>query len=109
MKRIVIHPTGEFAIIDEKGRTPTEDFDWVLEQIGGWAEAVDLKYGCFGYVDEEGLMKRKPMNITATHLRLYQGALPLVGTMIVYGKVDRAGNPTEVTKEMEEFLVSLPK
>jgi len=70
------------TVIKTNKPTLTEyEVEPTLEQaqkvVGGYVELVDLeKYGCL-LVDEEGLLKRKPINHLATKLynKLFDGVI----------------------------------
>lgn len=108
-KCVVIHPTGEAAETEIPDRSSTHQgvLQWLQQTIDGYVETVDLGFGCLGWVDEEGLMKMKPFNVLATHLRnlaVGQRVNPLVGTMVITGAVDHDGYETDVTEPMINFL-----
>ena len=54
----------------KKGVSPLDTVDWddAREFIGGWAEVVNLSRKAWLMVDEEGLLKRVPLNRKASAL-----------------------------------------
>ena len=68
-----------------KGVSPLSTVDWDDAQafLGGWAEVVNLSRKAWLMVDEEGLLKRVPLNPKASAL----ARRPIVGNAILIESV----------------------
>ena len=55
------------------------DLDEALNLIGGWVQCIRLGHGNTMLVDEEGLLKHRPLNYEASKIT----GFPIVGTAIV--------------------------
>jgi hypothetical protein len=69
MKAIVIHP-GQAPFTQDIPNTRSA----LQAEVGGYIETVSITTGVVALVDEEGKLKRKPMNV-----------LGLVGTVVLVG------------------------
>lgn len=69
----------------KKGVSPLDTVDWddARAFIGGWAEVVNLSRKAWLMVDEEGLLKRVPLNRKASVL----AQRPIVGNAILIESV----------------------
>ena len=68
-----------------KGVSPLSTVDWddARAFLGGWAEVVNLSRKAWLMVDEEGLLKRVPLNPKASAL----AQRPIVGNAILIESV----------------------
>ena len=88
-------------------------YDGIKNAIDGWLENVAFPFkgckGLVGYVDEEGKLKQKPINIKATHLwqKAYNQPLNdfLVGDVLICGD-DENGNEIPLTPNQKTFLLN---
>ena len=63
--------------------------------VGGWIEIVRTLDGRFLVIDEEGKLKKKPLNIEATKLYLYGRHDPIVGTAVLIDTKKEMDKPEE--------------
>jgi hypothetical protein len=79
---------------------------WTLEEmktlVGGWIEVVRTIDGRFMVIDEEGKIKKKPLNIQATKLYLYGRHDPIVGTALLFNTKAEMDRPEEDDDENDE-------
>lgn len=75
MKAILIPVNGKSKLIEIDN-----ELEALQKAVGGYIETVSIAEDCCLIVDEEGLLKGKPINPTASRL----GA-PLVGDVLVVG------------------------
>lgn len=72
---------------------------WTLEEmktlVGGWIEVVRTIDGRFMVIDEEGKIKKKPLNIQATKLYLHGRYDPIVGTALLFDTKAEMDRPDE--------------
>jgi hypothetical protein len=68
--------------------TPPESGYFSLEElqtmVGGYIEIARTTDGRFLVIDEQGKLKKKPLNIEATKLYLHGRVDPIVGTAILF-------------------------
>lgn len=68
--------------------TPPEGGYWALEElqtmVGGYIELTRTIDGRFLIIDEEGKLKKKPLNIQATKLYIHNRHDVIVGTAILF-------------------------
>lgn len=108
VKGLVI-PVESGAVIEERDFATLEDYQAAVD---GWIEAVDVPaLGVTIYVNEEGLLRRLLVNHRATFLWWYhvpeaRERAMLVGTAIVIGLPDRAGNSTDIPDDVRAVLVN---
>ena len=104
-------------LINEDGTTQKIDYTDYKELqkfVGGWIEGIHIGKNGFAYIDEEGKLKKKPINPLATkiwHESLRKNNLTtndfIVGKMILTGPADDDGNDTDITNETLEMVESL--
>ena len=80
------------------------------EAVGGWIDAVRLydyngsEVGC-AYVDDEGLLKNRPLNPMASAISFLFGNTPhLVGDVVIMGKSDGEGYDTNIPEYLLELV-----
>ncbi|MFE5671670.1 DUF3846 domain-containing protein [Agromyces sp. NPDC056523] len=77
----------------------------------GYFEPVDVvSQGCTIYVNEEGLLRRLPLNPRATFIwwfytRAGRQRAMLVGDAVAVGVPDRAGDSTDIPEEVRALLM----
>lgn len=96
VRALVIAPDGAGEV--RAIRSDLDDFKAAIG--GGWLEGVPLR-GAFAYCDEEGKLKRLPVNLLATVLALRLGwrRQPndfLAGPVLFVGPATPAGDDTDV-------------
>ena len=81
------------------------DYKDLQNLVGGWIEGIHIADG-FAYIDEEGKLKGKEVNLLAT--RIWHDAARkhnykindfIVGKMVLTGKADDEGNDTDIKQE----------
>ena len=80
MKAIKIPVEGKAKIIEIEGKTVGEQLKALQREVGGHIETVTIAEDCCLIVDEEGLLKGKPINYTASRL-----GCTLAGDVLVCG------------------------
>ena len=75
MKAILIPVNGKSKLIEIDN-----ELEALQKAVGGYIETVTIASDCCLIVDEEGRLKDKPLNITASRF-----GLPLVGDVLVVG------------------------
>lgn len=75
MKAIKIPVEGKSKLIEIDN-----ELEALQKAVGGYIETVTIASDCCLIVDEEGRLKDKPLNITASRF-----GLPLVGDVLVVG------------------------
>lgn len=90
MKKAIIFPAGRgvpYCVDVPDGF----DNDWVTDKIGGWMEIVRprlLPGDCVMVVDEEGLLKGKPLNpVGCWFYESEKHGAPIVGTVLIMKEV----------------------
>jgi hypothetical protein len=77
-----LRATGEREVI-----SPANGVNWSLEElqrlVGGYIEVGRTTAGQFLVLDEEGKLKRKPLNIAATRIYQYGRHDPIVGDVVI--------------------------
>lgn len=101
---VVIRPDGTH--IDKVFKQLTDYQD----AINGYIEAVRLydyngmEVAC-AYVDEEGLLKKLPLNPLGSAISFLFGNTPyLAGNMIVVGACDKDGNDTDIPEYISTLV-----
>ena len=86
MKKAIVFPSGRGipSVVD----VPNEyDYKWMQEQVGGWIEIVRprrLPDGFVMIVDEEGLLKEKPLNMVGSWFyETDKHGSPIVGDVLI--------------------------
>ena len=83
---------------------------WKLEElqalVGGYIEVVGTVDGRFLVIDEEGKLKKKPLNIQATRLYVFGRHDPIVGTALLFDTKQEMDGPAEEDDEDEAIEVS---
>lgn len=105
VKGAVIRPDGTH---EEKVFKQIADYQ---EAVDGWIDAIRLydyngvEVAC-AYVDDEGLLKSKPLNPMGSAISFLFGNTPyLVGNMVLVGKSDEEGYDTDIP----DYLLTLIK
>jgi hypothetical protein len=78
---------------------PGNNVHWSLTElqtlVGGYIEVARTTDGRFLILDEEGKLKRKPLNIAATRLYQYGRHDPVVGDAVVIDTLLEMNGPDE--------------
>lgn len=104
VKGVVIFTNGTYEEREFKQLKDLQD------GVGGWIEAVrlyDNKGNSYAtaYVDDEGVLKRKPMNHMGGALSFLLGNNPvLAGDMIIVGIADDDGWDTDINPTLLAFI-----
>lgn len=108
MVKGLLIPWDDGTPIAEREFTRLEDYQVAVD---GYIEAVDfVSQGCTIYVNEEGLLRRLPLNPRATFIWWFytpaarQRAM-LVGDAALVGLPNRAGESTDVPSELIALLM----
>ena len=76
---------------------------WRLEElqtlVGGYIEVVATNDGRFLVIDEEGKLKKKPLNIQATKLYVFGRHDPIVGTALLFENKQEMDGPDDTEEE----------
>jgi hypothetical protein len=80
MKAIKIPVEGKAKIIEIEGKTVGEELKALQHEVGGYIKTLTIAEDCCLIVDEEGLLKGKAINHTASRL-----GRTLVGDVLVCG------------------------
>src|SRR5262245_17415341 len=97
------------VIVDFDGTIRHTEIEHSLESfqavVGGYIEAVIGEWGTV-YVDEEGLLKRLPINEFATLYarRFLNRPVELFGTALILGPPDSQGNDTPVQPGTADYF-----
>jgi hypothetical protein len=82
---------------------PTNGVNWQLAElqtlVGGYIEVGRTIDGKYLVLDEEGKLKRKPLNIAATRLYQYGRHDPIVGDAVVIDTFLEMNGPEEEDSE----------
>jgi hypothetical protein len=86
---------------------PVNGINWTLPElqtlVGGYIEIVGTKDGRYLVIDEEGKLKRKPLNVEATKLYRYGDHDAIVGiALLVDTKLEMDGPDDDDELEEEE-------
>jgi len=99
------------AVVSEDGTVSVEDMPNTLVEfqtrVGGYIEPVTFNWNgqeCTAYVDEEGLVKGRPMNVM---LCAIAGHPFLVGNGVLCGGVDQDGKTLGLPKTFANVLRGL--
>lgn len=103
-KAVVIQPDGEMRVVEIPD--PPDELAALKEHLdGGWLEMVTTPEGLSMFLDEEGKLKRLPINDKAT---VISGLFPrdvIVGPVVLLGQVDRDGDCLGLTrKQLRDLL-----
>jgi Domain of unknown function (DUF3846) len=83
--------------------TPPNGY-WQLAElqtmVGGYIEIVRTVDGRFLVIDEEGKLKKKPLNIEATKLYLYGRHDPICGTAVLVNTREEMDEPEDEDEEV---------
>jgi Domain of unknown function (DUF3846) len=74
--------------------------------VGGYIEVLRTIDGKYLVVDEEGKLKKKPLNIQATRLYLHGRHDPIVGTALLFDTKEEMDGPAEEDDEDEAIEAS---
>jgi hypothetical protein len=78
---------------------PLNGVNWSLEElqtlVGGYIEVIGTKDGRFLVIDEEGKLKRKPLNAAATDLYLYGEHDAVVGVAVLVDTLLEMNGPDD--------------
>lgn len=102
MRMLLVKADGEAQVLDEKA-----DLATLQRLVGGYIEMFGPSEGSgwLGYCNEEGKLRRLPLNQRATTLAFeggwHRGGDFLVGDVVFLGPGDAEGGDTEVT---DDFL-----
>lgn len=98
MKAVVISVDGTAKVCE------IADYDDLNAAVGGWIEAIPLGDNASAYINEEGKLRRLPLNPVATAIAHRKHSIRLndfiVGPMVIVGVPDREGNDTDVPQSM---------
>lgn len=103
MKAVLLPVEGDPSEID------VADWTDIRKAIGGWLEIAPTPGAPFTmYVDEEGKMRGRTYNPRADRLanRYRNWKDPLVGDVVLVGRINRAGDDTPFTMFDYEGLMS---
>ena len=104
VKGVVIFTNGTY---EERVFKQLKDLQ---DGVGGWIEPVRLYDGkgnsyATAYVDDEGLLKSKPMNHIGGALSFLLGNNPmLAGDMVIVGNADNDGWDTDINPTLLAFI-----
>lgn len=105
-KIVVIPPTGDIETIEvPEGEIP---YETLTKAVGGYLEFVGTKnvnvIGLCAYIDEEGKLKRLPVNHRATSISAIDGYDYICGNMVVFKA--EGENSLGLTEDEVECLLS---
>lgn len=104
VKGVVIRPDCTFEELTLKELTDYQT------AIGGFITGVKLfnfdgKEVACGYVDDEGILKRLPLNALGSAISFLFGNTPyLAGNLLIVGKADAEGYDTDVPEYLLELV-----
>lgn len=98
MKTVVIGVDGSAKVCF------LETLEDLQKAVGGYIEAIPLGSDSSAYINEEGKLRRLPLNPVATAIAHRKNSLRLndfiVGPMVILGVPDEDGNDTDIPKSM---------
>jgi hypothetical protein len=84
---------------------PSNGVHWSLAElqtlVGGYIEVAKTTDGKYLVLDEEGKLKRKPLNVAATRIYQYGRRDPVVGDVVLVDTLLEMEGPEEEAEEEE--------
>lgn len=103
-----IDPDGNFEAL------PDLTYTTIRDAVDGWLEGVATDGSCTIYCDEEGKLKRLPVNpVASVFWMTHGGMIPastgdlLVGPVVLVGPPDREGNDTRLALSMVDQVAAI--
>lgn len=99
-RALVLYPAGTVQMIHVPGGNTDAELTKLRELVGGYVESPLIRDDLVGraslWIDEEGKLKAKPANPCASIVYRYGHRDPIVGTAVVLGGIDPAGDTTSL-------------